>query len=513
MKKTLVILSLMLTLWLIACSPQETPLPPATLTPEPASPTAPEDSSSPEVSASPTAPAGVTLTIVYTNDEHGWMAGQEEGQGAAEMAGLWATSYPESDAVLPLSGGDNWTGPAISTWFQGESMVEVMDAMGYAASAIGNHEFDFGLETLAARIAQADYPYLGANIRYKDSGEIPADLGIQPYAVVDVAGVKVGIIGLSNLGTPSVTNPAHVGSLEFMDYADALRQYVPEARAAGADLIVVPSHLCEDELTRLANEVADLEIAFFGGGHCHETFAKDAGGAVLLESGSYLRNYAYLTLTVDPQTDVFTVLDYGTEKNRGGMPQPQVAEIVAHWQALTDEELDVPIGYLENEIPKRSDLMAALITESWLWAYPTADVAITNWGGMRDRIPAGEITYADIISVMPFENVLVDVALTGDELEQVLYSGRHIPAVGGMHEEGGTWILNATGAPLDPEATYHLLVNDFMFAGGDDYEIAKYDPDAYNTAINWRQPVIDWILAQDSSAEHPLDAAVEALLP
>jgi 2',3'-cyclic-nucleotide 2'-phosphodiesterase (5'-nucleotidase family) len=514
MKKTTLISLLMLTLGLFACTPQDSPEQAATFTaPMRETVTAIEATIQPEETPAPPTPEGVTLTILYTNDEHGWMSGQEEGQGAAEIAGLWATAFSESDAVLPVSGGDNWTGPAISTWFQGESMVEVMNTMGYAASAIGNHEFDFGLDVLAARIEQAGYPYLGANIRYKASGEIPTDLGIQPYTLVDAGGIQVGIIGLSNVNTPSVTNPAHVGSLDFTDYADALREYVPEVRAAGADLIIVPSHLCEDELTRLANEVADLGIAFFGGGHCHETFAREAGGAVLLESGAYLRNYAYLTLTVNPQMGDFTVLDYGTEKNVGGIPQPQVAEIIAHWQELTDEELDVPIGYLENEIPKRSDEMAALITESWLWAYPAADVAITNWGGMRDRIPAGEITYADIISVMPFENVLIDVTLTGDELEQVLYSGRSLPAVGGMHREGSEWILNATGAPLDPEATYHLLVNDFMYAGGDDYEIAKYDPDAYNTAINWRQPVIDWILTQDSSPENPLDAAVDDLLP
>ena len=205
------------------------------------------------------------------------------------------------------------------------------------------------------------------------------------------------------------------------------------------------------------------------------------------------------------------MIDYGTEENAGGQPQPQVAEIVAHWQALTDQELDVTIGYLENEIEQRSDEMAALTTQSWLWAYP-ADVAITNWGGMRDRIPPGEVTISDIISVMPFENVLMDVTLSGAELEKVLESGDYLPAIGGLYLQGGQWILQESGQPLEPEASYNLLVTDFIYAGGDNYRIAEFDPDAYNTAINWRQPVIDWIMAQESSAEKPLDAAVEALL-
>ena len=91
-----------------------------------------------------------TFTVLYTNDEHGWMEGMQSGQGAAELLGLWRTKqgYRPDGPFLILSGGDNWTGPAISTWFDGQSMVEVMNAMGYKASVIGNHEFDFGLDGL-----------------------------------------------------------------------------------------------------------------------------------------------------------------------------------------------------------------------------------------------------------------------------------------------------------------------------------------------------------------------------
>jgi 5'-nucleotidase/UDP-sugar diphosphatase len=457
-------------------------------------------------------PETITLTVVYTNDEHGWMAGEEEGQGAAELAGLWATEFSESDVVLPISGGDNWTGPAISTWFQGESMVDVMNAMGYVASTIGNHEFDFETSGLAARSEQANFPYLGANIRYKANGEIPSDLGIQPFTVIDVAGVQIGIIGLANQETPMVTNPLYVAELDFTHYEAALREYLPQVQATGTDLVLAPTHICESELSQLAQEVKDLGIALFGGGHCHEQFAEKEESAILLGGGSNLRGYAFATFEVETASGAYELVDYGTEENFGGAPQPQVAEIVAHWQELADTELNTPIGYLENEIPQQSDEMAALIVETWLWAYPTADVAITNWGGMRDRLPAGEVTYASIISVMPFENVLMDVSLTGAELAKVLASGDYLPAIGGVTFDGLAWVLTESEEPIDPEATYNLLTTDFLYAGGDNYRIAEFDPEAYNTAINWRQPVIDWILAQESSAEKPLDASIERLL-
>jgi len=156
--------------------------------------------------------------------------------------------------------------------------------------------------------------------------------------------------------------------------------------------------------------------------------------------------------------------------------------------------------------------MQDLITESWLLAYPAADVAITNLGGMRDMIPPGEITIADIVSVMPFENVLIEVKLTGGELLRVLAFARGSAAIGGVRQEGIGWVFKRNGEPVDTGMTYSLLVNDFMYAGGDDYTIlAEIDPSAYDTGINWRQPVIDWIATQDSSINRPVDTAVREL--
>jgi len=454
----------------------------------------------------------VTLTVLYTNDEHGWLLGEETGQGAAEMAGLWAAEYGSEDAVLILSGGDNWTGPAISTWFGGESTVEVMNAMGYAASAVGNHEFDFGLDGLMTRTEQAEYPYLGANIRYTSDGTVPVDLGIQPYIILELVGLKIGLIGLANIDTPATTNPGPVSVFTFDGYAETLREIVPEVRAAGADLIFVPSHACTWELAPLVRDVSDLGITLFGGGHCHEKFANIIAGSVVLSGGSYFGDYAYAAFEIDPKGVEILEADYGVVANRGGSPYPQVAEIVSHWQTETDNELNVVIGFLENELQQRSLEMAALITETWLQAYP-ADFALTNWGGMRDRIPAGEITTASLISVMPFDNVLVDVSLTGAQLERVLNFGNGDPPVGGIHRGSGGWIVDKTGAMLDPEEVYSLLVTDFLYAGGDDYTmLTEYDPNAYNTAISWRQPVIDWIGTQGSDPGNPLDVAVRGLL-
>lgn len=454
------------------------------------------------------------LTIFYTNDEHGWMEGVQRGQGAANLAGIWneiEKNNPDSSYLI-LSGGDNWTGPAISTWFDGESMVQVMNDMSYSASVIGNHEFDFGLDNLKTRLTQAKFPYLSANIRYKKDGRTPTDLGIQPYTLLNVSGLKVGLIGLTTTSTPITTNPTNVTQFEFTDYEQALRQIVPEVRATGADIILVPSHVCLDELDHLVNQVKDLGISMFGAGHCHELSASTVDGSVILAGGNFFTDYAYVTFDIDSQSKSIVETSYGTSPNKAGFPDPQIARDVAQWHAKTEAELSIPIGYLQHGISRQSLTMQILTTETWLKGYPTADIAFTNLGGMRADIPAGQITMADIVGVMPFNNVLVDVHLTGEQLLKVLARAGSQPAIGGMHWQSGNWILNKTGQPIDKANTYSVLVNDFMYAGGDNYNLlAEYDPQAYNTAIDWRQPVIDWIQAQKSTPEQPLDGAIAGL--
>jgi 5'-nucleotidase/UDP-sugar diphosphatase len=466
-------------------------------------------------SRAPTTNSGVgNLTILYTNDEHGWMEGENNGGGAANLMGLWRQEegYTPQGDFLILSGGDNWTGPAVSTWFQGQSMVEVMNAMGYAASTIGNHEFDFGLQNLAQRANEAQFSYLSANIVYKKDGKMLDDLGIRSYSLLTAGAVKVGVIGLTTRQTPAITNPNVTGNLKFEDDTNMLRQYVPALKAAGADVIVVTGHMCVSALQTLASQVKDLGIAMFGGGHCHEVYQGKSGDAIIVEAGSNLRDYAVVQLAIDLSTKKVLESQVKIKPNQGGNADAAVQASVERWTATADSELNETVGYLKNELPKGGLLQQSLATETWLLAYPSAQVALTNLGGFRDRLPAGEVTLAGITSIFPFNNVLVDVALSGDQLKQVMDQASFSTAVGGIHSKNGQWAFNSNNTPLDPQATYHVLVNDFMYAGGDDYKLlAKFDPNAYNTSIDWRQPIIDWIKVQNSSSDHPLDAAIEQL--
>ena len=472
----------------------------------------------PATVAAPTAvadtPRPVDVTVLYTNDEHGWMEGLTPGAGAAQLMALWQADEglgPGSNTLV-LSGGDMWTGPAISSWFDGASMAEVMNAMGYTAAAVGNHEFDFGLATLRERADQSRFPLLSANIRSKSSGEPPAQWGIAPYTLVDVDGVTVGIIGLTTTLTPVTTNPTYVAEFDFIDYETALREIVPEVREAGADLLLVPAHICQQEQRALAQAVDDLGIHLIGGGHCNERVAEEVAGTVLLQAGTGLEAYGRVTFTVDATTGTVVGRDIAIRTNDGASPAPEIAAIVDTWRAATEAELSLDVGYSAGGLRQRGQAMQDWVAGSWLAQIPTADIAITNLGGFRADLPPGPVTLGTIITVLPFDNVIVDLELTGAELIQVLGFAAGDAAIAGARQAGSRWLLTATGAEIDPAATYSVLVNNFMYAGGDDYTmLAQFDPNAYDTAIDWRQPVIDWTIDQSTSADYPLETAIDSL--
>lgn len=464
-----------------------------------------------EEAAAPSEPDGpVTITIFYTNDEHGWMEGMQPDEGAASMMAHWREAgYDPEGPYLALSGGDMWTGPAISTWFEGEGMVEVMNAMGYAAAAVGNHEFDFGMEALRARAQESRFPLLSANLAATDGREL-ADWGILPYTVVDVAGVQVGIIGLTTLLTPTSTNPANLVGLEFRGYEATLREIAPEVREAGADLLLVVGHLCEAEMSALAQQVGDLGIAMIGGGHCNERVAREVNGIVLVEGGYHFTSYAVVEFSYDPAVGMPIAASYEVVSNRpAAAPDAAVDAAVARWRELADAELELVIGYSERGLRRQSGELHRLVPASWLLAFPEADVALTNSGGFRAGLPAGPLTFADVVGVLPFNNVLVDVSLSGEQLVQVL--SFRAADVAGARRQGNQWLLDGD-RPIEPAGRYRLITTDFLYAGGDGYEmLARFDPAAYNTAVDWRQPLIDWITAQESDEARPLDDTFAAL--
>ena len=439
------------------------------------------------------------IVILYTNDEHGWMEPCESSAGAAGMMGLWREKegYTENGPFLILSGGDMWTGPAISTWFNGQSMAEVMNAMDYTAAAIGNHEFDFKVEGLKERLEQSNFPFLAANIQEKATGNI-AEFAV-PYIVKEVNNVKVGIIGLASVKTPTTAFPDFVQDYDFTAYDEALVEYLPKVRQDGAELIIVVGHICEREMRDIASTAAQFDIPVIFGGHCHEIVNDTIAGVTIVEANCNMINYARVEILFDNTADKVMSIKKNVYPNIGGTPDIEVESIVSYWQGLRDEALSEVIGYVTQTIAQHSDAMYNMISDSWLFSYPTADISITNTGGIRQSIPAGDIQLATIVGVLPFENNIVQLELNGTELEDCLSSGGLV--VGGMTTIGGYSLSD--GTPIYSDTVYSVLTTDYLYSSREEFKL--YDTEPYSTSIHWRQPVIDWIKSLNTSASNPLD--------
>ncbi len=449
------------------------------------------------------------LTILHTNDEHGWMGSYRGSGGADGLLRRWERNegYRTDGAFLVISSGDMWTGPAISTVLEGESMVDVMNALGYRSATLGNHDFDFGQDVIRQRRQEANFPFLGANIRVRSTGELPDYL--EPYTLVDVNAIRVGILGVTTKETPVDTRPSNVDDLEFRPYAEALEQYVPEMRAAGADLIIVAGHICGTETEALADTAAALGVAVIAGGHCHERINEVLHGVRLIESESFLQGYTRLDVWVDTAQDRVVEMRAEYKPNRRGPSDPAMALRVAGWaQRLPAGMLD-PIGYVGENIDRASPEMRRLLVQAWLEADPDSDVALASVRYVQQDLLPGEVSEATVIGLLSTNNILVRIELTGEELVQVLK--RHRPLAAGITEDAEGYRMR-DGSPLDPAASYTVLLPDTLYLGGNSYRVADFDPSPTPTGIDWRAPTLDLLRSLGSDRQHPLDELLAGLV-
>jgi len=200
-----------------------------------------------------------------------------------------------------------------------------------------------------------------------------------------------------------------------------------------------------------------------------------------------------------------------------------VQDIVDFWQARTDEQLGETIGYASEGFVARSWSMGNWITDAWRRSLPHADVALTNSGGIRAGLDAGSFTLGDIIGILPFDNEILTIELRGDALVDAVgraHSGCAslgeqciVPLSGAYYEVGafgGVDLVLAGGLPVEDEATYQVLVNDYMYYGGDGFALMAADPTPEPSGMGLRDPVIEWSEAVSSTEENPIELTTGA---
>ena len=478
------------------------------------------------------------VVIVHTNDVHGAI------QGYAKVAALADKYEAEGAYVLVLDAGDFSQGDPAVNVSEGATAIEMMNMAGYDAVALGNHEFDYGFEALKKNMESAQFPVLAANVKY--NGELAFD---DAAVFTTPGGTKIGVFGLD---TPETATKAHPGKIQGVTFAGGEELYaiaqemVDMLKNEGCNYIICLGHLGnDDETAATANRSIDLlekvtGIDVFIDGHSHSTEEeivektnadRKVGDTVVTSTGTKIENIGVVTI----KDSTITTTCLSTE-DMGAADDAIAARAAA---IIAEIEADYGTVFAKTEVTLNGEKdpgnrtqetnLGDLITDALVWGAEqqgeTVDAAITNGGGIRATIEAGDITKKDVNTVLPFGNTLSIIKITGTELLEVLEASTFCTpeAIGGFPQVSGieftvdttkgydqgdeypgttyfapktinrVTIKTVGGKDFDPAATYTIATNDFMASGGDTYYRFINATANYDLGIPMDEVVMDYI--------------------
>ncbi|MCB9743014.1 MAG: bifunctional metallophosphatase/5'-nucleotidase [Alphaproteobacteria bacterium] len=446
------------------------------------------------------------LTLLHTNDMHchflperaDWLDGEPSIGGFAELDAWVQGLRAEGSPTLLLDAGDILTGTPLAEievdGARGGGMLALMEAVGYDAWVLGNHEFDQGYDNTAAMVAAADMPTLSANLESPEGG--PAMPGLQDAVVLTAGELRVGVIGATTEGLTHLA-PLDVNErVVVRGVAEAVAEQV-EALEGQVDLIVALTHVGVDGDRELAREVDGIDVIV--GGHSHTRLEAPVreGDTWIVQAGSYTRSLGVSRLGfVDGELSDFSdELVHMVPGEAPGAPSAEVLGLIEDYAGRIEARYGEEIGHAQATLTRdyhhESDL-GNFITDA-LREATGADLALYNAGGLRADLVEGTITRRSIYEILPFGNQVVVFEITGEELERILLHNAWtaLKENSGASQLSGvrmTWrevggrpeLVSAeiAGAPLDPSATYTVASNSYVVERAEIYlnEAQPQDP-------------------------------------
>lgn len=436
------------------------------------------------------APPPGELLLLHTNDMHAhylperadWLEGEPSIGGFALLDAHVRAARAACAPVALLDGGDILTGTPLSDLevrgSRGGAMIELMEAVGYDAWVLGNHEFDKGYDNIAALVAASGIPALSANLHARDGG--PAMPGLRPHHILEVNGLRVGVFGLTTEGMGHLAPLSVMERVRVEDAAQAARAQIAELDPV-TDLIVALTHSGLEADRRLAEQVSGLDLIVGGHSHTPMREVEVVNGVPIVQAGSYTRSLGTLRLRVEG--DALVGVDYSLvdmlPEAAPGAPSPEVQALVDRYAA----QIEAEYGQVISEA--RVTLGRAYAAESDLGNWVTdvlreatgADLAVYNSGGLRADLVAGPVTRRALYEILPFGNMVVTFELSGEEVLGVLLANalaaqtgdRGATQISGarivwQERLGAPEVVEATvgGRPLDPKATYTVASNSYV---------------------------------------------------
>jgi 5'-nucleotidase/UDP-sugar diphosphatase len=436
------------------------------------------------------------VVIMHTNDLHGQLLPKDGIGGIAEIASVIRNARPD----LILDAGDISTGTFLADEFKGAPTIQAMNKIGYAAGAIGNHEFDYGQEALRMRLREAKFPFLSANL------ETPIR-EIRKYTIVNAKGIRFGIIGLTTEDVKTKSHPNRVGGIAVFDIVKTLEQILPDVRSK-SDFIIGLVHLEDLEERRLASAFPEIRLII--GGHNH-----DALGPIWLDktlvakTGVAGQNVGRVDL--DFQAGKLARMEARLIPVKGVRPDAGVSKILEPFNQKVRLKMAEVIGEAMDDVTYsrvNESPLADMVADAFREKAKT-QIAIHNVGGIRKKITKGKVTWGDAFEVLPFQNTMVTLKLTGAQLKKTLERGLvstvGLTAVSGLRVQmdrtrpQGQQVISALlldGTSVDDAKLYSIATNDFILAGGDGFtEIAK-GTDIVDSGVYLRDVLVDYIKGQ-----------------
>lgn len=375
-----------------------------------------------------------SLTILHTNDLHARISPLENGHGGfASLATAIRKERANCSSCIVLNAGDVVQGSPVSTIFHGLPVFEIANLLGFDVSTLGNHEFDYGWPQAKKFLQTAKYSIVTANVVGADGRPFTE----KPYVILKVAGLRVAVIGVMTDTLRDLTTPNLLGEWHTIPAIETARKYAAELKSQ-SDVVVALAHLEPAEEAHFLAEVPDVAVTVSGHAHKGLAEAVSEDGRVLVRTKAYGEELGRLDLEID--TVKKSVADWKWKRITIDPavfpPAPDVAEMVKHWEGEVTRRVDQPLTMSNREFNTHE--VKALI-ERALREQTGSDFAFMNQGGVREKLPKGQLLRRNIWNIMPFDNRVLVGSFKGRDLPAVVVGSRKI----------------------DPDRDYTLAVSDF----------------------------------------------------
>ncbi|SJZ64801.1 2',3'-cyclic-nucleotide 2'-phosphodiesterase / 3'-nucleotidase [Cetobacterium ceti] len=465
----------------------------------------------------------VKIDIISFNDFHGNVAEdtREKGKniGMAKMVGYVNEVKKGNPNVIVVSGGDNYQGTAISNLTFGAPVNRMMKAMKVTASAVGNHEFDWGSERIGKWAKEGNFDYLAANIYDKKTGKLVT--WAKPYKVIKVDGIKIGIIGLATEETAYQTNAEFVKNIEFKPANEAAQYWVNYLNAGKdkmgkPDIIIAITHIPSaqgenkvisgEELNKLTKVKGISGIIT---GHSHRTVSGIMNGIPVIQAYKYGRALGRLHIVMEDGKiiEIKPSVDMVSNNKSDIIPDKGTEGILDKETKDLSKVLKVKIGKLNEDLTHDR---GGSLSKLGYWATDAmrkaahAQIGLTNGGGFRRTLYKGDITMGDMYEIMPFDNPLVLVKVTGAQLKKLIDHGigadfmsdgqfagvkvKYDPTK--EYEHRVVSVVLEDGTPIKDNEIYTVATDGFLVSGGDRYNF-KDSVEIKNLFISIRETLVD----------------------